>query len=126
MAYCVVQDIIDRTTKGSGPTTANRYIVAIRGFTRWLVRSKRFGSDPLDTLTLLNAAVDVRRSRRELTADELRRLLAHTRSSDRTFRGMIGEDRYTLYLTAAATGFRARALANLTPADFDQIGRAHV
>jgi integrase len=30
-----------------------------------------------------------------------------------------GSDRYFLYLTAAGTGFRANALANLTPADFD-------
>jgi hypothetical protein len=30
-----------------------------------------------------------------------------------------GRDRYHLYLTAAGTGFRASALANLTPDDFD-------
>src|SRR5262245_39469217 len=34
------------------------------------------------------------------------------------FHGLTGEDRYALYLTAN-TGFRANALANLTPADFD-------
>ena len=32
---------------------------------------------------------------------------------------MTGEDRFHLYLVAAGTGFRANALANLTPADFD-------
>ena len=67
----------------------------------------------------MNAAVDVRRARRELTADELRALLTGTRASERTFRGLTGEDRFHLYLVTAGTGFRASALSNLTPADFD-------
>ena len=41
------------------------------------------------------------------------------RTSERTYRGLTGPDRFYLYLTAAGTGFRANALANLTPADFD-------
>ena len=105
--------------KGCGPETANHYVRAVRGFFRWLVRSKRIGSNPLDALTLLNAAVDVRRARREMTADELRRLFDVTRGSMRSYRGLSGTDRYFLYLTAAGTGFRARALSHLTRADFD-------
>jgi integrase len=84
-----------------------------------MVMAKRVGSNPLDTLSLLNAKVDVRRGRRELTADELRALLAATRTATNRFRGLAGEDRYHLYLAAATTGFRARALSHLTPADFD-------
>ncbi|MFO0799422.1 MAG: tyrosine-type recombinase/integrase [Gemmataceae bacterium] len=114
-----VQAVAEQTTKGAGPTTANRYTVAVRGFTRWLVKAKRIGSDPLDALPLVSTAVDVRRARRELTADELLALLTGTRASGRTYRGLAGADRYFLYLTAAGTGFRANALANLTPADFD-------
>ena len=114
-----VEILVTNKAKGAGPTTANHYIRAVRGFTRWLVKAKRIGSDPLDTLHLLNEAVDVRRARRELTAEELRALLAGTRTSARTFRGLSGEDRFTLYLVAAGTGFRANALANLTPGDFD-------
>ena len=41
-----------------------------------------------------------------------------TKASARGFRGLSGAERSALYLTAAATGFRANALANLTPADF--------
>lgn len=41
------------------------------------------------------------------------------RDSIRSFRGLTGWARYLLYLTAERTGFRARAKANLTPADFD-------
>ena len=85
------------------------------------MRSKRIGSDPLDSLNLVNEAVDVRRTRRELTADELTALLTGTRASARTFRGLAGEDRFMLYLVAAGTGFRANALANLTPADLERL-----
>jgi integrase len=105
--------------KGVSPETVNHYVRALRGFGRWLVKSKRIGSNPLETLSLLNAAVDVRRRRRELDADELRRLLEATRTSNRTFRGLTGLDRYCLYLTAVSTGLRAGALANLTPENFD-------
>jgi hypothetical protein len=83
------------------------------------LKAKRIGSNPLDSLLLMNAQVDVRRARRELTADELRNLFTVTRASARAFRGLTGEDRYHLYLTAATTGFRASALASLTPADFN-------
>ncbi len=97
----------------------NHYVRAVRGFFRWLVKAKRIGSNPLDSLTLVNAAADVRRIRRELTAVELGRLFVAARESARAYRGLAGRDRYFLYLMAAGTGFRANALANLTPADFD-------
>jgi excisionase family DNA binding protein len=105
--------------KGISPETANHYVRAVRGFCRWLVRTKRIGSNPLETLTLQNTAADTRRRRRELTVDELRRLLEATRTSNRTFRGLTGFDRYCLYLTAVSTGIRASALSHLTPENFD-------
>src|SRR5207302_7639886 len=64
-------------------------------------------------------ATDRRHDRRELDADEMRRLLGVTRASARAFRGLTGPDRAALYLTACGTGFRVRALAGLTPGDFD-------
>ncbi len=114
-----VQSLVDHAEKGVGPQTVNHYIRAVRGFFRWLVKSKRIATNPLETLSLLNVEIDIRRARRELTADELRRLLSATRLSNRTYRGLTGEDRFHLYLTAATTGFRASALSHLTPADFD-------
>src|SRR4051794_19815756 len=54
-----------------------------------------------------------------LEADQLRRLLAAARDSARTFRGLYGFDRYHLYAAACGTGFRASALASLTPESFD-------
>ncbi|HYH67517.1 MAG TPA: tyrosine-type recombinase/integrase [Urbifossiella sp.] len=119
LPLATVQALLARAARGSGPGTVNHYVRAARGFFRWLVRSKRIGSNPLESLALVNAAVDVRRARRELTADELRRLFLAAMASARAFRGLTGTDRYFLYLTAAGTGFRANALANLTPGDFD-------
>lgn len=113
-----VESLAAATARGVSPTTVNHYVRAVRGFFRWLVRAKRIGGNPLDTLTLMNEKVDIRRGRRELTADELRRLFDAARTSAKAFRGLTGEERFALYLTAAATGFRANALANLTPADF--------
>src|SRR5262249_50892844 len=49
----------------------------------------------------------------------LRRLLEATRESNRSFRGLAGEDRFQLYATACGTGFRAAGLASLTPESFD-------
>lgn len=114
-----VEAIAFNRSKGCGPGTINGYVRAIRGFFRWLLKAKRIGSNPLEGLHLVNAAVDVRRARRELAVDELRRLFDTARSSNLVFRGLTGNDRYHLYLTAAGTGFRANALASLTPNDFD-------
>jgi integrase/recombinase XerC len=111
--------LAEHMAKGRGPETLNHYVRAVRGFFRWLVKAKRAPFNPLDSLELVNAKADVRRARRELTAEELRHLFATTAKSGRRFRGLSGEDRRCLYLTAAATGFRASALAALTPADFD-------
>lgn len=114
-----VEALVLNKARGRGPETVNHFVRAAKGFCRWLVRAKRVGSNPLESLSLVNSAVDVRRARRELAADELHRLFDAARSSARTYRGLTGTDRYMLYLTAAGTGFRARALANLTPGDFD-------
>jgi len=113
-----VETLARAAARGTGPEQCNHYVRAAKGFTRWLTRTRRIGVNPLETLTLLNTATDVRHGRRELTAHELRSLLAGTLASKRTFRGLTGADRHALYLTAAGTGFRANALANLTPADF--------
>jgi integrase len=113
-----VQDLADRAARGASPETVNHYARALRAFGRWLDRSNRWPSNPFDTLALLNVTTDRRHDRRELAAYEMRRLLEVTRASARGFRGLAGPDRAALYLTACGTGFRVRALAGLTPADF--------
>ncbi len=114
-----VQALADRAARGNAPQTINHYVRAIRGFFRWLVKLRRIGANPLESLTLLNPSTDIRRARRALTREELRLLLTGTRESRKSFRNLSGEDRFTLYLVGVGTGFRSNALANLTPADFD-------
>jgi WD40 repeat protein len=91
----------------------------LKAFCRWLVKDRRMTDNPLAYVSGGNALVDRRHDRRELTADELRRLLAAARGSARPFRGLSGPDRYALYAAACGTGFRASGLGSLTPESFD-------
>jgi len=104
---------------GKSIKTANDYLAAVKGFTRWLWRDHR---TPIDTLSglskLANAGTDVRHARRDLSAEELVCLLEAARASAKPIRCWSGRDRYFLYLTAAATGFRASELASMAPEGF--------
>jgi site-specific recombinase XerC len=55
-----VDALLQQRARGCGPETVNHYTRAIRGFFRWLVKAKRMAANPLESLTLINAAVDVR------------------------------------------------------------------
>src|SRR5262249_21142247 len=106
--------------KGRSIATANYYLTALKGFTRWLWKDRRINADPLAGLAkLANAETDVRHARRELSPDEFSFLLGSTRRSARAFRYLSGPDRFALYLTAAGTGLRTAELASLTPGSFD-------
>jgi integrase/recombinase XerC len=117
-----VEALQDRQGGGVSVRTSNAYLKDMKAFCRWLVKDTRMPASPLAHLETGNAEVDRRHDRRELEAEELRQLLRVTRASERTFRGLTGPDRFTLYLTACATGFRASALASLTPESFDLDG----
>jgi integrase len=108
--------------RGRSMETSNRYLQAIKQFCRWMLRDGRMAENPLAYLEAGNVKVDRRHDRRELDADELRRLLGAARSSPSTYLGLSGEDRFHLYATACGTGFRAAALASLTPESFDLDG----
>jgi integrase len=114
-----IEALQERLSEGASVETSNQYLSHMKSFCRWLVRDRRTGDNPLAHLEAGNAQVDRRHDRRELEADELRRLLAATRASDHAFRGLTGPDRYALYATACGTGFRASGLAGLTPECFD-------
>jgi excisionase family DNA binding protein len=114
-----VEALLERQGQGASAQTRNYYRGHLRAFGNWLVKDRRLGENPFRHLEAENAQVDRRHDRRELTADELRRLLEATRNSPRGFRGLSGADRFHLYATACGTGFRASALASLTPESFD-------
>jgi site-specific recombinase XerD len=119
-----VGDLVARLRReGTSIKTANDSLATIKGFTRWLWRDKRTATDPLVGMSRLAASeTNLRHARRDLSADELGLLLDATRTSRRTVCRLGGRDRYFLYLTAAATGFRVSDLASLTPESFDLDG----
>jgi integrase len=107
---------------GKSVKTANDYLAAVKGFTRWLWRDKRSILDALAGLSKLANSGDVRHARRDLSADELGLLFDAARQSPKAIRCLSGIERYFLYLTAAGTGFRASELASMTPKSFSLDG----
>jgi integrase len=107
---------------GKSVKTANDYLAAVKGFTRWLWRDKRSILDALAGLSKLANSGDVRHARRDLSADELGLLFDAARQSPKAIRCLSGIERYFLYLTAAGTGFRASELASMTPESFSLDG----
>src|SRR5262249_60171234 len=85
-----VEALVERAGRGVSPQTVNHYLRAVRSFLRWMVRVKRLADDPLESLALLNVSTDRRPDRRELTADELRRLLGAARGGRRALPGPDG------------------------------------
>jgi integrase len=109
--------------KGKSVKTANDYLAAVKGFTRWLWRDKRTILDALAGLSkLANGETDLRHARRDISPDELGLLFEATRSSPDVLRCLPGPDRHFLYLTACATGFRVSELASMTPESFSLDG----
>jgi excisionase family DNA binding protein len=117
-----VEALLDRQGQGTGAQTRNYYRAHLRTFGNWLVKDRRIGENPFRHLEAENTTTDRRHDRRELAADELCCVLASARNSPRPFRGLAGTDRFHLYATACGTGFRASALASLTPESFDLAG----
>ena len=113
-----IQAIADRQARGGSLETVNHYVRAVRAFLRWMVKITRLRYNPLSSLSVVNTATDRRHDRRVIPGADLSRLLEATRASDWTFRGLTGEDRFMLYTMACGSGFRASALASLTPASF--------
>src|SRR5262249_15348960 len=114
--------LLHQAGQGASVATTNQYLAHLKSFCNWMVKDRRIAANPFLHVAPGNADVDRRHDRRELDADELRRLLVAARDSDRVFRGLSGWDRYHLYATACGTGFRAMALASLTPESFDLDG----
>ena len=108
-----------RKEEGRSVQTSNDYLQAVKQFVHWLVDNDRLDRSPFARLKGGNVKLDRRHDRRDLPPAELTKLLTVSRVSTKTFRGLTGEDRFHLYLTACGTGFRTSELAALTPDAFD-------
>ena len=67
------------TTGRPAARTINARLIALTAWGNWLVESGRIAANPFVRLRKLDEADDVRRQRRALTADEMRRLLTVAR-----------------------------------------------
>jgi site-specific recombinase XerD len=105
---------------GKSIKTTNDYLWCAKAFTRWLWRDRRMLADPLAAMSgLARQETDVRHARRDFTPDELRVLLDAAKASGQSVRKLTGPQRYFLYLTACATGFRASELLSMTRESFN-------
>jgi integrase len=113
-----VESLLARAARGICVETSNRYLGAFQAYCRWSVDDKRMPESPVARLSGGNAKLDRRHDRRELTVDELLKVLESTKTSAKAFRGLTGKDRFHIYLTACGTWFRANELASLMPRSF--------
>jgi len=105
--------------KGMGKKTSNAYLKAVKHFARWMVQDGRATASPVEYLKSLDiGSDDIRRIRRPLDLDEVRRLLERTAISE-TRLGMTGQERSLLYRLAIETGLRANELRSLRVSSFD-------
>ena len=108
-----------RAEGGASAQTATFLLAEARRFVRWIARKGTGVSpDAFDSVAGFDPSNDRKHARRDVSPEELRKVLEAAKESKHVYRTLTGEDRYHLYLTAFATGFRAGELASLTPAHF--------
>ena len=107
--------------EGLGAKTCNYYLGAVKSFCRWMVQDRRAAESPLAHLKPVNARADVRRERRALEPDEVRRLL-EAATAGPWCHGMTGPERAMLYRLAVESGLRANELRSLQVQSFDLDG----
>jgi integrase len=111
---------LSRKDGGLSHQTAAFALAATRRFVWWLSAKARapVRADLFDDVPGFDPRNNRVHARREITPDELGRLLTATRYEPARSQ-LPGRDRYHLYLLAFATGFRAGELSQLRPEFFD-------
>jgi len=102
----------NRRGKGIGAQTSNFYLSAFKQFCRWMVRDRRASHNPVDFLDGMNVKLDRRHDRRNLTANELSKLLKATATGPVRHK-LDGVSRAILYRVAMETGLRRNELRSL-------------
>jgi integrase/recombinase XerC len=93
---------------GKAPKTLNEYLLSVRAFLNWLVKSGRIPANPLASVGKSETRGRTVRNRRALTHDEFLRLLA-----------VADPARAVVYAVAYYTGLRRAELVSLCRGDFD-------
>lgn len=105
--------------KTVGYATSNRYLTAIKGFSKWLWETDKTPNHRLVSLKPLNEELDEKHPRRSLKDKDFQRFLSLVKESREVFQGLNGITRWRLYLVASLTGLRAGELLGLTVKQFD-------
>ena len=95
--------------------TSNFYLKSFKQFCKWMVADRRATESPVTHLEGVNVDLDRRHDRRNLTVDELCRLVTAAANGP-AHHGQGGQSRALLYRVAMETGFRRSELATLIPA----------
>jgi len=104
---------------GLSKKTANYYLKAFQHFARWMVEDGRAATSPVAHLRAIEVNKrDIRRLRRPLEADEVRRLLEAAQAAEPRF-GLSGYERAMIYRLAVESGLRANEVRMLKVASFD-------
>jgi integrase len=109
--------------EGLALRTCNAILRSVKTFAGWLEADGRIRHNDLRAVGGYKADTDRRRIRRDVSDDELGRIIAAAQSGPASF-GMSGADRAMAYRLAAGTGFRRNELASMTRASFALEGDA--
>jgi len=104
--------------KVHSPSTINHYLKAVKAFVQYLVDIEILSSHPLKAIRSLNEALDQRKKRRAMTADEIERLF-HSVATRKSRAKRSAEERILIYRLLIGTGLRSTELSLLTPSQID-------
>lgn len=112
----VVAYLNDLIKLGRSARTFNAYLQAMQQFCAWCVVHGRRPDNPIAHLKKRSTKEDRRRVRRDLSLDDVSRIIQAAEQSPIVFRRLASTDRAMLYKTAYASGLRCSKLRSLTTA----------
>ncbi len=118
--YLTRRAALPRSAGGFSSQSAEFYRMAAKRFAWWLSVRRRCPVRPdlFDDVPAHDAGGNRVHGRRAIAPAELGAVFGTTRGSKHRRRGLSGEDRYSVYLLALTTGFRANELAKLERTSF--------
>jgi integrase len=108
---------------GLSHRSCNAILHYMKGFMGWAEADGRIRHNDLRHVKPYNGATDIRVTRRDVSDDELGRIIAAAKAGGVAF-GLSGEDRAIAYRLATGSGFRRGEIASLTKASFALEGDA--
>ena len=99
------------------PRTVNNFIISLKAIGNWLVQNDKTDKSPFRNMRPVKVT-ERKRPRRAMPADELAKLIAHTKAADDAY-DLSGHERSILYRFAACSGLRVGEIRKLTVGDFN-------